>query len=483
LYWFRSDLRLADNPALSAAIAAGEPIVPFFVLDDADAGTWACGGASRWWLHGSLERLSQDLGRRGSRLVLRRGPAEAAIDSLVGETGASAVFWNRRYEPWATTRDAQIKEALTRRGLRVRSRNGALLCEPWDISTAQGSPYRVFGPFYRALQKDSGGSSAGRTEAPHVIPAPQAFPASDELASWHLRPTRPDWAGGLRRLWRPGEDGALDRLRQFLDGPLEAYHQRRDAPGEEGTSRLSPHLHFGEISPHRILDAVRTRSLELTGNPVTAFADAFLKEIGWREFSYHLLFHFPDLPTRPLRAEFDRFPWAEDQEQLAAWKRGMTGYPIVDAGMRELWATGWMHNRVRMVVASFLVKDLLQSWRPGEDWFWDTLVDADLANNAASWQWVSGCGADAAPFFRIFNPVLQGEKFDPDGRYIRRWIPELAKLPDKLIHAPWKGRPIDLSEAGVVLGKTYPLPLVDHGDSRARALAAFRQISGARDRR
>ena len=474
--WFRSDLRLSDNPALSAAIARGEPVVPFFVLDDADAGAWAQGGASRWWLHGSLERLSKDLESRGSRLILRRGPAEAVLEALVAETKASAVFWNRRYEPWATKRDARIKEDLSLRGLSAQSFNAALLCEPWDISTRHGTPYRVFTPFRRALYSSE--LNPVDTAPPRYIPAPQTFPKSDDLASWRLRPKRPDWAGGLRKIWQPGEAGAVERLTLFLEGPLQAYHEKRDVPGVEGTSRLSAHLHFGEISPHRIVDAVRARTFSLTGNPTAHWSEVFLSEIAWREFSYHLLFHFPHLPVDPLRPEFARFPWADDQKALQSWQQGMTGYPIVDAGMRELWTTGWMHNRVRMIVASFLVKDLLLPWRLGEEWFWDTLVDADLANNAASWQWVAGCGADAAPYFRVFNPRLQSEKFDAHALYIKRWVPELAKLPNELIHAPWRAQPLELSNAGIVLGRNYPLPIIDHGYARSRALAAFKRING-----
>jgi deoxyribodipyrimidine photo-lyase len=475
LLWFRRDLRLSDNPALHAAISLGEPVVPVFVLDDVDAGAWAPGGASRWWLHGSLERLSEALKSRGNRLVLRRGPAESALKSLVAETAASAVFWNRCYEPCAVDRDTRIKTALSHRGLAVQSYNASLLCEPWAMATKQGVPYRVFTPFRRALHPAE--RTATLTPAPPSIRAPETFPESDDLSSWHLRPRQPDWAGGFVKAWKPGEDGALERLDAFVDGPLLTYHEKRDLPGIEGTSRLSPHLHFGEISPHRIVEAARMRVFTLTGNPLPQASEVFLSEIAWREFSYHLLFHFPSLPVAPLRAEFARFPWADNHQDLMSWQQGLTGYPIVDAGMRELWTTGWMHNRVRMIAASFLVKDLLQPWRLGEDWFWDTLVDADLASNAASWQWVAGCGADAAPYFRIFNPSLQGTKFDPDGRYVRRWIPELAKLPDKFIHAPWSAPPIALADAGIALGKTYPCPIVDHGYARQRALTAFREIS------
>jgi deoxyribodipyrimidine photo-lyase len=430
LVWFGSDLRLADNPALDAAVADGRAVVPFYVLDDADAGEWAPGGASRWWLHGSLASLASTLSTRGSRLILRCGPAEAAIGKLLADTGADTVYWNRRYEPWATTRDERLKAHLKRNGVEVRS----------------------------------------------FILAPISFPDGDDLSSWALSPKSPDWAGGIRAAWTPGEDGARARLDAFVDGTVLDYREKRNLPGVSGTSRLSPHLHFGEIGPRQIWHATVSRALADTGNPMPQGVETYLSEIAWREFSYHLLFHFPTLPEQPLRTEFTNFPWAEDAKGLAAWRRGLTGYPIVDAGMRELWSTGWMHNRVRMIVASFLIKDLLLHWRHGEAWFWDTLVDADLASNAASWQWVAGCGADAAPYFRVFNPSLQGGKFDPDGAYVRRWVPELSKMPDGMLHAPWDAPLIALADAGVELGRTYPLPIVDHAIARQRALDAYQRL-------
>jgi len=474
LLWFRRDLRLHDNPALAAAVARGRPVLAVYLLDDADAGNWAPGGASRWWLHQSLSALGAGLAARGSRLILRRGPAAAAIDRLLAETGADAVYWNRRYEPWATTRDAEIKTALRGRGLEVRSFNAALLREPWTLRTGKGDPYRVFTPFWKALR--AGGEPPAPLPAPDRIATPATLPASDDLASWRLQPTAPDWAGGLRAEWSPGEAGATARLDAFLDNAVFDYRDRRNLPGMRGTSRLSPHLHFGEIGPGRIWHAVTARAVAETGTAMPAGVETYLSEIAWREFSHHLLFHFPTLPEAPLRAEFAGFPWAEDGPGLAAWQRGLTGFPIVDAGMRELWATGWMHNRVRMIVASFLVKDLLLPWRLGEDWFWDTLVDADLASNAASWQWVAGSGADAAPYFRVFNPSLQGARFDSDGAYVRHWVPELASLPDHALHAPWTARPLDLADAGIRLGRDYPAPIVDHAAARDRALAAFARI-------
>jgi deoxyribodipyrimidine photo-lyase len=480
--WFQLDLRLADHPALHAACQRGFPVIPVYVFDEADAGAWTPGGASRWWLHGALEALARALSERGTQLILGSGPAGARLDRWLGETGADAVYWNRRYEPWAQRRDQGIATALRNRGVEVRHFNATLLYEPETLSTQGGAPFRVYTPFWKALRARPPVRTA--LPAPKRVPAPPAFPYSEPLASWALRPAQPDWAGGLEANWTPGEAGAHARLRAFADTALESYAARRDQPAVPGTSRLSPHLHFGELGPWQIW-----RELErCTGAGAGAGAgagesgarppglDKYLGELAWREFSYHLLHHFPTLPEAPLRLEFAGFPWAREEQIARSWQRGRTGYPIVDAGMRELWSTGWMHNRVRMIVASFLVKDLLQHWRLGEEWFWDTLVDADLASNAASWQWVAGCGADAAPFFRVFNPTLQGVRFDPQGHYVRRWIPELAGLPDALVHAPWEARPIDLASASIRLGQDYPRPMVDHAEARTRALAAFARL-------
>jgi len=474
IVWFRRDLRLCDNPALDAAIARGRPIVAVYVNDDADADRWKPGGASRWWLHGSLRALAAALEDRGNRLVLRTGSAADILDDLVAETGATAVYWNRRYEPWATSRDEKIKSALKDRGIETRSFNASLLAEPWEVATRQGGPYKVFTPFWKALR--TLGSPDRPTPAPARITAPEAIPKGEDLSSWGLRPERPDWAGGLRRNWEPGEDHALSRLTDFVESAVFDYRDRRNLPALPGTSRLSPCLHFGEIGPRQVWNAVVGSALERTGSPDPRGVEVYLSEIAWREFSYHLLFHFPELPSSPLRAEFEDFRWRNEPVDLAAWQRGSTGYPIVDAGMRELWTTGWMHNRVRMIVASFLIKDLLIDWRTGADWFWDTLLDADLASNSASWQWVAGCGADAAPYFRIFNPTIQGTKFDPDGGYVRKWVPELAGLSDAAIHAPWDAKPIDLADAGIDLGRTYPMPMVDHRAARRRALDTLARI-------
>ncbi len=469
LLWFRQDLRLADNPALNAAVALGRPVIPLYILGNDEP---ALGGASRWWLHRSLAALEKSLATHGQRLILRRGPAAAVLTSLIGETRADTIHWNRCYEPHAVARDTALKATLAARGVAVHSHNAALLFEPWAIRTKEGHPFRVFTPFWRACLASQ---EPPRPEpAPARIPKPDQWPHSDALDDWDLLPTNPDWAGGLRTSWTPGEAGAASRVSVFLDEALNGYARDRDRPDLAATSRLSPHLHFGEISPRALWHAVRMRAEAKSA--VARDAEKFLSELAWREFSHHLLFHIPELPERNLRADFDRFPWRDDPNGFRAWTRGETGYPIVDAGMRELWTTGWMHNRVRMIAASFLVKDLLIDWREGAAWFWDTLVDADRANNSASWQWVAGCGADAAPYFRIFNPVLQGEKFDPEGAYVRRWRPELAKLTARWIHRPFEAPAAVLDGAGVRLGANYPAPIVEHGSARARALAAFDTI-------
>ncbi|WP_233205108.1 cryptochrome/photolyase family protein [Alkalicaulis satelles] len=466
--WFRQDLRLSDNPALLAAAASGAPVICVYVLDDVSPGVWKRGGASRWWLHHSLASLDKDLRAFGAGLTLLRGDARTVIPDLVKASGAHAVYWNRRYEAWARTRDEAIKTSLKQAGVEARSFNGSLIVEPWDIATKKGAPYRVFTPFWKALQASHAPPEpAGRPSKLQVIEGP----GGEDLASWGLLPTKPDWAGGLRDAWTPGEASAQGRLGEFIANRVKAYAGTRNLPAEHGTSRLSPHLHFGEISPRQVWHGVEQAGL--TGSEG---GRTYLSEIGWREFSYNLLYHFPDLPDANFQPRFDRFDWTGTPDQLEAWKRGQTGYPIVDAGMRELWHTGWMHNRVRMITASFLIKDLFIDWREGEAWFWDTLVDADLASNAASWQWTAGSGADAAPYFRIFNPVSQGEKFDPDGAYVRKWIPELAGLDADVIHAPWTAGGLALARAGVKLGTDYPEPMVDHAGARKAALAAFEKI-------
>jgi deoxyribodipyrimidine photo-lyase len=462
IVWFRNDLRLADNPALLAGLGAGRPVVPVYVFDPKTDGIRPPGAASRWWLHHALTALDAALRRIGSRLILRHGPAAQVIKQLASEHDVSAVYWNRAYDRGSRERDTRLKEALERRGVTAEGLKGNLLFEPWEVETTAGGPFKVFTAFWRACRALP--SPATPLPAPKVLPAPLQWPASENLSDWKLLPTRPDWAGGLREGWIPGEKAAAQRLSAFLDGPLSDYRQARDAPAVDGTSRLSPHLAFGEISPRQVWHATTTHDRSAAG-------EKFLTELGWREFANHLLHHFGDLARHNFRPEFDAFPWRDDKKALDAWQEGRTGYPIVDAGMRELWTTGWMHNRVRMIVASFLTKDLLIDWRTGERWFWDTLVDADPANNATGWQWVAGCGADAAPYFRVFNPTLQGEKFDPRGDYVRRWVPELAGRPVETIHQPWAAQS---ERAG-----GYPAPIVDHAAARVRALAAFRSIKTA----
>lgn len=478
IVWFRRDLRLSDNPALAAAVATGEAILPVYVRDDIDAGDERPGAASRWWLHGSLDALDRDLralaGGRG--LTLRTGSASMVISQLAEETGARAIFWNRRYEPWAVRRDQVLKAQLKAKGLQVVSSNAALLFEPSRFLNKSGEPYQVFTPFWRALR--------ARLQAQQAWPKPDRLEivssiASEELSDWSLRPTRPDWAEGLRAAWTPGEAAAQARLRAFLEGAAFDYAEARNLPGRHGTSRLSPHLHFGEIGPWQVWRAATAAAEARFGDPYPSGVERFLSEVAWREFSAHLLFHNSTLPSAALKPGFDAMPWRDDAPGLAAWQAGRTGFPIVDAGLRELWTTGWMHNRVRMIVASFLVKDLLVDWRKGAAWFWDTLVDADLASNACSWQWVAGCGADAAPYFRVFNPITQGQTFDPHGDYVRRWVPELARLPTALLHAPWTATAAQLAAAGVRLDRDYPSPILDHAAARRRALDAYAALRNA----
>lgn len=449
IVWFRQDLRLSDNPALHAAAVAGAPLIPLYILDE-DV-PHAPGGAARWWLHHSLATLDASL---NGYLVLRRGSPAKIIPALMKQTGAGKIVWNRCYEPAAVARDTALKQVLTETGREAECFNGALLQEPWEIKTKDGKPFRVFTPFWKAMCERT-------VAAPHVAPRNLRFhrASGDALKDWKLPPTRPDWAKGFD--WTPGEKSAHRALHDFLDG-IGDYGIARDWPAIDGTSRLSPHLHWGEISPRQVWHAVRTHGH-------SAGAETFLKELGWREFCAQLLFHNPDMPEKPLDTRFAKLRWRHSARDLAAWQRGQTGIPIVDAGMRQLWRTGWMHNRVRMIVASLLIKHLLIDWREGEAWFWDCLVDADLASNSANWQWVAGCGADAAPFFRIFNPVLQGQKFDPEGDYVRRFVPELAAVPDRFVHRPWDApRP----------PANYPAPIVDLQAGRDRALTAFRALKG-----
>ncbi|WP_181770082.1 deoxyribodipyrimidine photo-lyase [Bradyrhizobium sp. UNPF46] len=469
IVWFRDDLRLSDHPALHAAATSGAPVVCLYVLDDSVARP--PGAAARWWLAQSLRALGAAIVARGGTLVLRKGAAAEVIPDLARESGARAVHWNAIAQAPHQAVERQLEAALAKLGVDSQSFHGDLLVQPSAIRNKEGRGLRVFTPFWRRVL------SLG--DPPKPLPAPKELRpgpkiASDRLESWALEPSKPDWAGGLRETWTPGEASARARLRDFLKHTARSYAGDRDRPDREGTSGLSPHLRFGELSPRQVWHAARFAA---DGDPALGpGVEKFLSELGWREFCRHLLHDHPDLATENLQANFDGFPWTSDKAALAAWHRGRTGYPIVDAGLRELWHTGVMHNRVRMVVASFLVKHLLIDWRDGEAWFWDTLVDADAGSNPANWQWVAGCGADAAPYFRVFNPQLQGEKFDPDGTYVRRWVPELNDLPAKLIHRPWQATPIELASAGITLGKTYPQPIVEHAKGRERALAAYAKI-------
>jgi len=472
ILWFRRDLRLHDNPALNHAAETGRPILPVFILDRSPGRP--TGAASLWWLDKSLRALDSSLKARGSRLILRSGDSLIQLQSLIDETGADAVSMNRLFEPEAFARDADIAHALKADDIDCRGFNGNLLCRPGAVLNGTGGPYKVFSPFLKAL--------LAKAEPPAHTTGPRAFDTPENVESesaddWKLHPTQPDWSGGFD--WTPGEDGASAALSRFIAHGLNTYAKGRDHPAEPGASRLSPHLHWGEISPWRAVERVRQAAADGKAQPDQA--EKFVAELGWRDFSAHLLHHFPTITERAFRPEYDAMAWRHAPKELEAWKRGQTGYPLVDAGMRQLWETGWMHNRVRMVVASFLVKHMLVDWRIGEAWFWDTLVDADLASNVQNWQWVAGSAADASPYFRIFNPIAQGEKFDRDGRYVRRWVPELSGLPDKWLHAPWSAPTDVLQKARIRLGRDYPHPILDHGQARARALDALKAVSARGD--
>lgn len=457
LLWLRQDLRLSDHPALAAAALRAE-VIPLFILDDATPAPWQWGGASRWWLHHSLSAL-----QRAAPVVLTEGKTEETLRAAIQNSGAGALYFTRDYAPWSGALEQRVKTLCDDMGVECHRLGGFLLHEPDSIRNQQGEPYKVYSPFARAC------FATGEPRLPK--PTPSVTWAKHNLtvtslSDRKLLPTKPNWATGFEPQWQPGEAGAKAALQRFLDEGLEFYAEGRDRPDKTLTSRLSPHLHWGEISPHQVWNATRDAAAR-AGGKMDGGAEKFLKELLWREFSFHLIHHWPDLPEVSFRKEFENFPWATNDAALTRWQKGQTGYPIVDAGMRELWATGIMHNRVRMIVASFLIKHLQLDWRHGQRWFWDCLVDADIANNAASWQWVAGCGADAAPYYRIFNPIIQGVKFDPEGTYVKRWVPELKHLSGDQIHTPWEM---------AVPPKNYPAPIVDHGFARDRAMAAFSSI-------
>lgn len=465
----RNDLRLEDNPALDAAGKAGLPVIILYVLEDGPDEYRLQGGARNWWLNKSLQSLDEQLKAQSGTLNLRRcnGRDIATVfDDILTGVDVANVFWNRRYAPHDTEKDKRLKAHLTEKGIQVTSFNGSLLMEPWQVQTQQGGQYKVFTPFWKALKPDY-----VRTHPSGVAQLTLTKILSDDIASWKLHPEKPDWSGGLEESWTPGASGARERLSVFLDEQLMGYKDNRDRPDKPATSFLSPYLAFGEISPQAVWETTR---LHMDAHPEKEGDGwAFLRELAWRDFSYSLLFQADQLHRKNWNNRFDEFPWTVNEACLTAWQKGQTGYPIVDAGMRQLWQTGWMHNRVRMIVGSFLVKHLLLDWREGEAWFWDTLVDADWANNPASWQWIAGSGADAAPYFRIFNPMTQGEKFDPDGDYVRKWVPELSNLENRYLHQPWTAPAMVLKCAGIKLGKTYPEPIVDHKSARERALEAY----------
>ena len=478
LIWFREDLRLADNPALHAAAATKHPLLAIFILETGKTGLRARGGAARWWLHHSLAALEADLQAKGVRLYFFAGDAERLVPEIAKASEAERVVWNRRYDGPGRKQDDRISDALQKDGCTVETFNGRLLVEPDALHTKSGTPFRVYTPFWRALAAN--GEPLRPLPVPRGLkaaPLPRTAPKPAALDDLDLLPEKPDWAGGLRETWTPGERSAAKRLRHFAHGILDDYAKGRDVPSQDATSRLSPALAFGELSPRQIWHAAHHALAD--GYTSATNVEKLAKELAWREFSYHLLSHHSDLAGKNFNARFDAFPWASrTAAHLHAWQKGETGYPIVDAGMRQLWQTGWMHNRVSLITGSFLVKHLLIDWRKGEQWFWDTLCDADIANNAQNWQWVAGSGADAAPYFRIFNPVLQGVRFDPDGAYVKSFVPELARVPTRFIHRPWQAPNDILDKAGVTLGKSYPKPIVDHDAARRRALAAFGEIKG-----
>ena len=467
IYWFRQDLRLSDNPALSAAIESGK-VLPVYILDDINSKDHKMGEASRWWLHHSLINLNEKL---NGKLSFYNDDPSKVFEELIKQYDVNSIFWNRCYEPWRIKRDKDLKIDLEKKNINIETYNGSLLWEPWKVLKSDGTPYRVFSPYYKR-------GCLGATPPREPIKQPDLeniiSNSFDNLTLSDLN-LLPDvkWFNEMEQIWKPGEDGAKDKLHLFLDNGLLGYKEGRNFPSRKNVSQLSPHMHFGEVSPNQVWYGAQLKEGE---KGIDKDLTHFLSELGWREFSYNLLYHFPSLPKENLQKKFDNFPWEVNEGYLDKWKKGLTGFPIVDAGMRELWQTGYMHNRVRMIVGSFLVKNLLLHWHEGEKWFWDCLIDADLASNSASWQWVAGSGADAAPYFRIFNPIAQGIRFDPEGEYTKKYIPELKNIPNKYLYSPWEAPQDILDEASIELGKDYPHPIVDLKQSREKALDAFSVI-------
>ena len=470
IVWFRRDLRLHDNPAWNAALEIGAPIIPLFIHCPGEEGSWKRGAASNWWLHHALEDLSKQLTELGKELVIINAEQSLpALEKVMMETEADTIFWNRCYDPKYIERDTKIKKQLSDLELTAKSFNGSLLLDPFKVTNKSGNPYQVFTPFWKHCRDLE-------IEKPHTSSEKAIFCEAnithDSLGSLNLLPEIP-WDKGMAEFWNPTRQGALDLLK-LAESKAPQYSNTRDTPSEDGTSRLSPYLHFGQISPREFFHHILSSAKQ--GKETAEVNDGILRQLYWREFSAHLLYHFQHSQDHALKPQYEGFPWDFDEALLRSWQKGQTGYPIVDAAMRQLWHTGWMHNRARMIVGSLLVKHLLQPWQEGARWFWDTLVDADLANNSMGWQWIAGSGADASPYFRIFNPITQGKKFDASGDYVRKWCPELAKLPNNLIHTPWEATPIELRLAGITLGKDYPEPVITHEDGRKKALDAYAEF-------